>query len=111
MALPAGGCIMIRVLGMAYLFPLVPAACNHQLWMSDKAQANTSTVCMVQRTELCLALTGPLKAEIVVTALTRRSVAVLAHMPNATVLMSHLIASIMSRMAMVAYGEPPAQQH
>ncbi len=43
--------------------------------------------------------------------LTRRSVAVLAHMPNATVLMSHLMASIMSKMAIVAYGEPPALQH
>ena len=38
---------------------------------------------------------------------TRRSVAVLAHMPNATVLTSHLIASMISNMATVAYGEPP----
>lgn len=41
---------------------------------------------------------------------TKRSVAVLAHMPNATVLTSHLIAFITSRMAIVAYGEPPAAQ-
>ena len=40
--------------------------------------------------------------------LTRSSVAVLAHIPNATVLTSHFIASMTSRMAMVAYGDPPA---
>lgn len=39
---------------------------------------------------------------------TRSSVAVLAHIPNATVLTSHFIASMTSRMAMVAYGDPPA---
>lgn len=34
--------------------------------------------------------------------------AVLAHIPKATVLTSHFIASMTSRMAMVAYGDPPA---
>lgn len=42
--------------------------------------------------------------------LTKRSVAVLAHMPKATVLTSHLIAAMMSKMATVAYGEPPEMQ-
>lgn len=40
--------------------------------------------------------------------LTKSSVAVLAHIPKATVLTSHLIAFMTSKMAMVAYGDPPA---